>query len=1201
MEISEEQRKRAEANRLSALAKRQAASALREDPWKLFKCRKVLQESRPLQVPDNPLSDVLQKPNTPPPIRFRVRLEICSPDSFSVTPEPLPGFPYPGETICLEKLNECLSFVVPSHYTQNTSGGKDSVYKLNDYGAILKCLKRSRDIECEGVPNSTLIVVQKLSESFVVDRWVPCRPEHLSDVEVDALIRSLPKMLLETLLPFQLDGVRFALRRGGRCLIADEMGLGKTLQAIAIACCFMNEGPILVVCPAILRFPWAEELERWLPFCLPTDIHLVFGHQDNPVRLAKFPRVVVISYTMLHHLHKSMLDRDWAVLIVDESHHIRCTIKKSEPLEIKAVLDVATKSKRIILLSGTPSLSRPYDIFHQINMLWPGLLGKDKYEFVRNYCVVESVPGSQKRRFRGVRLEELNVLLKLSVMIRRLKKHVLVQLPPKRRQVITLILTSEDIKSAKAAVREVDGDLKCMERKDVSEEDAEDDDDYLRTSRNLSDQELGAAKLSGFREWFSFHPIVTEPAVQGNSNMDHNSHKMLIFAHHHVVLKGVQELAVEKGIKYVCIHGKTPPMDRQAAVKSFRSLPEVKIAIIGITAASHGLDFSLAQNVVFLELPKTPNLLLQAEDRAHRRGQTNSVNIYIFCAKDTLDESRWQNLNKIVHCCSSVTNGKYDVVKEIAVEKVSDLNLERSSAEHESPEGNGTDVLEAEASGSNIVGVHDKLPIVGQMVYGNSAVNGGTQLVKMYVEIAEEVKDGSDELVEAEPNNSMQMDFLHYQSKKEDFFHLKAEEDCDFEMAMESGPNIIFEESASEALQIWCPKIVSARKLEKDSEKDESLEKLELEGNLLLNSHSTLSQKKPVNVGMQANIACALTSNEDLLGPIELSEPESSGSIQACYLRFQVSHYTGRIHLYSCIAGKDLRPRPLFKNFRPEELESLSLSPDKDKGLLKGRSKRRATPLHEISHPLPENAIWKKISLHSGYGKKEKVYTQGWTIMGEPLCKLCQTPCKGQLAKIPEFFEDLFCNMECFEEYRIRTSRRSLREALFQLEHGICTLCKLDCHKLVERIRPLSVARRMEYIEKEAPKIARHKNLFDKLVSQPIDGNSWHADHIVPVYQGGGECRLDNMRTLCVACHFEVTAAQRAERCLARIKAKDQLKVVMNELKDGDNTKLVDSNVEVHGNSETLESIDDDELLIKVPGSAYSAWQNTPEGTQVEE
>jgi SNF2 family DNA or RNA helicase len=45
-------------------------------------------------------------------------------------------------------------------------------------------------------------------------------------------------------------------------------------QAIAIAGCFMDEGSILVVCPAVLRYSWAEEIERWLPSCLPADIHL---------------------------------------------------------------------------------------------------------------------------------------------------------------------------------------------------------------------------------------------------------------------------------------------------------------------------------------------------------------------------------------------------------------------------------------------------------------------------------------------------------------------------------------------------------------------------------------------------------------------------------------------------------------------------------------------------------------------------------------------------------------------------------------------------------------------------------------------------------------------------------------------------------------------------------------------------------------
>ncbi|KAL6953468.1 DNA helicase [Sarracenia purpurea var. burkii] len=85
-------------------------------------------------------------------------------------------------------------------------------------------------------------------------------------------------------------------------------------------------------------------------------------------------------------------------------------------------------------------------------------------------------------------------------------------------------------------------------------------------------------------------------------------------------------------------------------------------------AASFGLDFSSAQHVVFLELPRNPSHMHQAEDRAHRRGQTKAVNIYIFCAKGTLDESRWLYLNKSLHRVSSTTDGKYDTIHEIEAE-----------------------------------------------------------------------------------------------------------------------------------------------------------------------------------------------------------------------------------------------------------------------------------------------------------------------------------------------------------------------------------------------------------------------------------------------------------------------------------------------------------------------------------------------------
>ena len=121
---------------------------------------------------------------------------------------------------------------MPSHYTQNSGGGKACVYKLRDYGSVLECLRKSKDIEIKEIPHLTLRVVETFSRCFITEQWIPCRPEHLSEEEVDELIGKLPRTLLDALLPFQFDGIKFGLRRGGRCLIADEMGLGKTLQVL---------------------------------------------------------------------------------------------------------------------------------------------------------------------------------------------------------------------------------------------------------------------------------------------------------------------------------------------------------------------------------------------------------------------------------------------------------------------------------------------------------------------------------------------------------------------------------------------------------------------------------------------------------------------------------------------------------------------------------------------------------------------------------------------------------------------------------------------------------------------------------------------------------------------------------------------------------------------------------------------------------
>ncbi|KAK1679074.1 hypothetical protein QYE76_039922 [Lolium multiflorum] len=1140
VKLTEEQRRRIEANRIAALErlKRSSAAAgntLDAASFRLAKCPRIVPPLPP-RTPPRPL------PPPRPPTGFQAVLEICSPDEFQVTVGPAEGKAFPGEADCLRAVEDCVASAVPFSTTQSQSGHVSSVFKLMHYELVLQCLKKLPGIVVQGIAYKTRRTVQNYAT------------ECASDKEVDELLTKLPQHLRDALLPFQLEGVKFGLRRRGRCLIADEMGLGKTLQAIAIACCFKDEGSILIVCPAVLRYTWAEELERWDPSFLPKDIHLVFGRQDSLDYLDACPKVVIISYKMLSHLRKSMITRRWALMIIDESHNIRCTKMKQENNQTNAILELAHSINHIVLLSGTPSLSRPFDIYHQINMLRPNLLGHDKFEFARTYCSLHVAQRSHGKTYqdfsKGARLTELNVLLSQTLMIRRLKEHLLNELPPKRRQIIRLKLKALDTRTAKSScIQGVDSDVygssdtltvaSPEKGNDYEEARVGKDDSCKKSPRHFSPQEIGIAKIPGFSKWFSNHLIHDDLDSQSSCQ------KTIIFAHHLKVLDGVQVFLFEKGIKFVRIDGSTSSRERKEAVDSFRLNPEVKVAIIGITAGGVGLDFSSAQNVVFVELPRSSSDLLQAEDRAHRRGQTNAVNIYIFCAKNTSDEPHWLHLNQSLFRVSSVVNGKKDAIREIEVDQVH--NFGEISNSKERPQ-------------------HEFLPLEN---HDAGLLESGTMSVDCLPSISD---------MEFESDFTIRTIPLQFE-----------DEGLHFGMQYSPAPAACSNFSISPASF----------------------------GSSVTRSKSRKARRR-------------FFENSEILG---LPGTVSDGHIQVEYMRFEVSHHTGRIHLYICVPGHDSRPRPLFQNFLPEEVESplgfssgkkasgqllksnpafcsmfkafvkewLALRPfdqrqllgkplqlplslelcylknsinHNTQGLIKGGSNRRITPLSVVSDPLPENAEWRKVVLHNGT-TKEREYTQGWTTDDEPLCKLCQKPCNGNLAKSPEYFEDLFCGLACFQLYRSRTSSGYLRQALFQIEHGICSQCKLDCCKLVKYIKPLCKRDREAHIRNVAPKIASRRKLLEKLAREPKDGNAWHADHIVPVYKGGGECTLENVRTLCVACHAEVTKAQQKELKELRKKAKELLRNAINQQKDDAKA------------SEVTED-DDQFLLVAVPGSAYS-------------
>lgn len=255
--------------------------------------------------------------------------------------------------------------------------------------------------------------------------------------QVQNFVASLPESLQESspLLPYQVEGITFGLHRGGRVLLGDEMGLGKTAQALLLAAQFESEWPLLVVAPSSLRFVWRDQVVQWLPH-VGNHVHVVRNSKDVPPMGA---RIVISTYDLLRRaigLRSRADGRGYLVVVVDESQNI----KDPGSQRTKAVVGLCKAARRAILLSGTPALNRATELYTQLEAILP-LAMPSFSTFAERYCVKETQRFGKRtvERWGGARRSaELNCLLSSSVMIRRLKKDVLDQLPAKRRSRVPL-------------------------------------------------------------------------------------------------------------------------------------------------------------------------------------------------------------------------------------------------------------------------------------------------------------------------------------------------------------------------------------------------------------------------------------------------------------------------------------------------------------------------------------------------------------------------------------------------------------------------------------------------------------------------------------------------------------------------------------------------------------------------------------------
>lgn len=260
------------------------------------------------------------------------------------------------------------------------------------------------------------------------------------------LQNSIPDKLLQDMFPFQVEGVKSAIARGGKILIGDEMGLGKSLQALAVASYYRFEWPLLIVAPASMVANWREQVYTWIPELQKEQVQAVF----SGVKVAELTgSVVIMSYDLACRLADLIKQKNFRVIIADESHCMR----NAKTKRCKTMIPILQATPRSILLSGTPALSRPCELHSQISAIMPKLFPKSM-DYDRRYCDGHQTyfgwdnKGSSNET-------ELTTILENLIMIRRTKDQVLSQLPPKLRRQIFLEIPQDAKKKLKASTEEL--------------------------------------------------------------------------------------------------------------------------------------------------------------------------------------------------------------------------------------------------------------------------------------------------------------------------------------------------------------------------------------------------------------------------------------------------------------------------------------------------------------------------------------------------------------------------------------------------------------------------------------------------------------------------------------------------------------------------------------------------------------------------
>jgi len=400
----------------------------------------------------------------------------------------------------------------------------------------------------------------------------------------------------EKLYPYQREDVLCALAQR-HYLLNYEMGLGKTPTAID-AMKLDRAQRILVVCPALVRINWVNELDKWWPS--HPAAHIV----DSSAALAKLPagdtpQIIVTSYELAG---KLVDERAFDAIVVDECHYIaKSTAKRSKT--VRKLLD-ANRQALILFLTATPITNKPDGLWHQLDSLWPGRFGHWKKFTDRYAAFIENpwsrsgfvISGLNKRT--GSELRERLAFCSSRVT----KQEVAHLLPPSR------VLTLHVKGTKKFRPRELLADFAGM-RQHLNDPDA-----LIRA--------CGSEKVKHVVEH-------AQLAIDSGE-------RVAVLTHLRATAEEIAAALVKNGHEVCHVSGDVP------IKKRMRLIEEAKASGAQLVTTMHavnvGIDLTDWTTAIFAELDYTPATMIQAVGRFSRLSGKLPSTVYLMILEGTQDE-----------------------------------------------------------------------------------------------------------------------------------------------------------------------------------------------------------------------------------------------------------------------------------------------------------------------------------------------------------------------------------------------------------------------------------------------------------------------------------------------------------------------------------------------------------------------------------